>query len=434
MFDRKVYSAIERGSANIPFSDLMIDGQLVLYEDVQARGYFNFSLRGDKLALVAGDYVGYIPLNSQVALLVEPKTGRSNWLYIVGKAKAYLRELNYLRNYVRSDFVSDSLVEFLARAFIVQLVKLEEGGLYRQYLPRQELTSFPKGRILFNESIQKTWCYGHSHSVAVKFYTFSQDNPHNRLIKYALNLAINYLTSILGSYPDLHIKITEMEDLFGTVPLDNSLNYLPVVLDSLEDKAIPDIRSYYYDICRTAILLVENTGLKPVIQGNDTTLSFVVNMGTVYEDYCFNVLFDAMNSQSLGSATRGKEDNKSLFSGPNCDKRHAEPDIIIRDHQGNQLPIEVKYKSKPNRQDINQAVTYAIAYEVDRTLILCYARQDDLAGWHFLGTVGGDVNVWIYRINIASADIEAEETKFVSCVNQMLRNEIDPVTLPSVAS
>ena len=429
MFDRKVYPVIERENANIPFGDLMINGQLDLYEDVQAKGYFNFSLRGDKLTLVADNYVGYIPLNPRVALLVEPKTGRDNWLYIVGKAKVHLRELNYLRNYARSDFVSDSLVEFLARVLILQLVQLEEGGLYRQYLPQHELTSFPKGRILFNESIQKAWCYGYSHAVAVKFYTFSQDNPYNRLVKYALSLAIDYLTSILGSYPDLYMKITEMENLFGTVPLDNSLSYLPVVLDSLENKTIPDIRSYYYDVCKTAILLVENTGLKPVMQGKDSTLSFVVNMGTVYEDYCFNVLFDAMNSQSLGTATRGKEDNKSLFAGPNCDKRHAEPDIIIRDHQGNQLPIEVKYKPKPNRQDINQAVTYAVAYEVNRTVILCYARQDDLAGWHFLGIVGGNVNVWIYRINIDSENIETEETKFVSHINQMLRNEIDPATL-----
>jgi 5-methylcytosine-specific restriction enzyme subunit McrC len=152
----EILEAIERKytETDLPLSKVMTsDGRFDLYPDV--RKFFSFSSKEDKLTLLASNYVGLIPLNARVALRVEPKIARENWLYIVGKAEGYLKGLAYLRDYSLAERASDSLTEFLARALILQMATIEHQGLYRRYQGREEITSFPRGRILIDESIKK---------------------------------------------------------------------------------------------------------------------------------------------------------------------------------------------------------------------------------------------------------------------------------------
>lgn len=396
------------------------NGRLEIYEDVLRRGYFNFSLKGDKLTLTAGNHVGLIPLNERVALHVEPKIAKDNWLYMVGRARGQLRELAYLRGYSKSDLAQKPLLEFLARAFIQQLKEVEQQGLYRQYKPQYEVTAFPRGRILFRQSMLDAWSHGHTHSVAVRYYEFSKDTSHNRLLKYALLLSIRYITSFTGGSSNLSIRMSDLENLFANIPLDQSLKYLPDVVKSIEEHSIPESREYYEAVCNTAILLVEHSGLSALSRGPHSTLSFVVNMETIFEEYSFHVLHDQLNALDWDSVVRGKFDEHPLFCREGTDARRAEPDLIIRSNSGCLLLIEIKYKPNPNRQDINQAVTYALSYNSDKVVLLCFAEDETKAGWEYLGSVGGNVSVWTYRIHLEK-DMVSEESKFVKEINEMMR-------------
>ena len=120
-------------------------------------------------------------------------------------------------------------------------------------------------------------------------------------------------------------------------------------------------------------MIIESTGLDPNIISKVEAHSFVVDMETIFERYCQEVM--KSNTNILGSSfnvMNQEEGKKKLFStGP--DKRFAEPDIIIF-HQIQRifqakLVIDVKYKPKPSRDDINQVIAYAYTYGVKKGLV-----------------------------------------------------------------
>lgn len=82
--------------------------------------------------------------------------------------------------------------------------------------------------------------------------------------------------------------------------------------------------------------------------------------------------------------------------------------------------MEVEYKKKPSRDDINQAVTYAVRFDSSRVVLLCFSESLYDSGWQFVGVIGGQITVWVYRIYLDSTDIEVEEHRYVDAMNEML--------------
>jgi hypothetical protein len=133
-----------------------------------------------------------------------------------------------------------------------------------------------------------------------------------------------------------------------------------------------------------------------------------------------------MKLLSVQNVIRGKEFDLKLFAGPRCDSRQAEPDILIEDSSGNYLPLEVKYKSNPDRGDINQAITYGLACNSSKTVLVCYSEQVAIAGWQYMGTVGSRVELWVYHFYLESANIQVEEEEFVESITNMLQGRVTP--------
>jgi 5-methylcytosine-specific restriction enzyme subunit McrC len=424
LLQRTIYPVIERQEAPIPLAQVYGPAGLNIYDEVLSKGYFSLTLKGSKIILSAGNHVGLIPLNDKTALYVEPKIAKANWLYIVGRARGELKEISYLREYTKGGLAEKPLLDFLSRVFVLQLTEVDQHGLHRLYQPKEEITSFPKGRILFEKTIRKVWSQGRTHSVVIRAFDFSKDTPHNRLLRYALELAIQYIKTFSLEFTGASSRLADLENLLSLVPLDSSLSYLPEIVRSIEEHAIPESRSYYEPVCSTAILLVENSGLLPHAQGAQSTFSFVVNMETIFEDFCLTVLSDNAAALGWSHVGKGKHDDHFLFCRQTFDFRKAEPDIIIRTKAGAILILEVKYKDTPNRNDINQAVTYAVSYNTSKAVLLCFCNNERQAGWQYLGSIGGDIAVWVYRVFLDSLDLRREETRFAMDMNDMILDRI----------
>lgn len=404
----------------MPVADLIINGHLDLYEDIQSHNYFHITLRRDTLHLLAGDFVGLFPLNARVTLQVEPKIARNNWLHIVGRANAQLKDLPFLRQYSRTDYLSKSTVEFLSRALITQLTPIYQLGVLRQYVAHRELTAFPRGHILFKESMSSAWSRGHRKRVAVQYHHYSKDTPHNRLLRFALHLACRYLLSMTIPVQPLPPHVADLENLFSGVPLDRSLAYLDTVLTALETDAVPRARTYYIDACKTAALIVQNLPIIPDLIGTDSTLSFVVYMPDVFERYCVASLRRNRHLIGDGITVKAKDGKKRLFGPQDPDSRLAEPDVVIEERGSVQTPLEIKYTDQPTRHHIEQAVAYALSYGSLRAGLVCYASSNATQGWQYHGKVGETVEVWTYRIDLSSPDLEAAETTFASDIARFL--------------
>lgn len=418
---QNIFRTVERETTSVPVKDLYIDGFLNVYEEVQSSGYFNFSLRGNRLSLTAGNYVGLIPLNDDIAIFVEPKIAKSNWLHLVERVNGTLKKIDRIRDYKITDHIETPLLEFLIDAFVSQLFALEREGLLAQYIPRNEKTSFPRGRINFKNSIRDAWSRGYLTSISVDYYLFSKNTPHNRLIKYAIHLSMIYASSLPQQPREVLEALDNFNCLFSQVPLDNSRRYIPHIVDDLQSNSLPSFRKYYNAILRTALLIVENTGIDPHISEGTFTLSFVVNMEEIFERYCQIVLKE--NALLLGDeiVVKNQEEGRiPLFGRTGLDKRKAEPDIVIS-HQSSEskLILEVKYKSNPSRQDINQAVTYAVAYRTNLATLICFSDEYHSAGWEHLGQVGEQVDLWIYRISLDEEDMDNNEFRFVEDIGEL---------------
>jgi 5-methylcytosine-specific restriction enzyme subunit McrC len=94
----------------------------------------------------------------------------------------------------------------------------------------------------------------------------------------------------------------------------------------------------------------------------------------------------------------------------------AQPDIVVSSTStGKTVIAEVKYKEKPNRDDYNQAITYALSYHTDRVILVHQNRQGATAGLRRIGTIGG-IALDAYAFDLSHANLDAEENAFAECV------------------
>lgn len=109
-----------------------------------------------------------------------------------------VKNLYYLLSYAWSDKLEEGdlesiddlkcpdLASFFAKVLTNRLAPLLRRGLDRAYTSHEELTSQPRGRIDFTTSAKRqTWNHGKMHC---SYSEFTQDLPHNRIIKSTLLL------------------------------------------------------------------------------------------------------------------------------------------------------------------------------------------------------------------------------------------------------
>jgi 5-methylcytosine-specific restriction enzyme subunit McrC len=78
----------------------------------------------------------------------------------------------------------------------------------------------------------------------------------------------------------------------------------------------------------------------------------------------------------------------------------------------------VKYKDKPERPDINQAVTYAVCYRTDQVVLLHQRRTNGRHGRYEIGVING-IRVDGYAFDLDASDIDAEEAAFATSLLSM---------------
>ena len=65
-----------------------------------------------------------------------------------------------------------------------------------------------------------------------------------------------------------------------------------------------------------------------------------------------------------------------------------------------------------------------IRFDCARVVLLCFSAQAHNSGWRFLGKVGNEVAVWVYRMYLDNTDMAAEERRFVNAINEMLHGRV----------
>ena len=424
-FKLRIIDAVERQQIAIPMSEVMgANGALSFYSQIRDRGYFDVDFRGSELVLVAGNFVGQIPLTSDLAINVKPKFPISNLARIVGLANQPIRCLDFFRRtYVLEDAASDSLLEAIARSLAASLIELENEGLYRAYEPRTERLAGVRGRLDASSYVSAILPRGISSKVDCTYFVLATDTVLNRLIKRAIFKLGDDLGAQGCSDKSLLMRLSHFSDYFESVALDHSPYLVDTARQYLLHHKIPELRSYYLNILDVCFVVLGGKGVHLIEQmGTDSMHSFIVNMEDAFEQYIRHVLQEARRLKSNKiPVLNGNSEGLSKLFVDNA-KYSAKPDLVIGEVGATIALGDVKYKTKLAEADRYQLIAHSLAYGVKRAFIVTPSNDGFPSGPSYVGKVGADSGIEIhqYCLNLQSADMAAEERAFQSWVEQLV--------------
>lgn len=398
---------------------LMRDGMLVLNPDVERLGLLFLNFRRSKIAISAGPYVGLIPLTDDIVVDVRPKMPISNVAHVVDRAKGQLIGLAETeRLYLSEASLGSGVLDFLAGNLVKAVEDIAAQGLHKEYVRRTECTSSPRGRILASDTFRRLWPQGIRHRAWVSQFEQTVDTLPNKIIKSAL---VYYLRC--ANRMELSRNMVRR--------VDACLHYLPAAVSEISGFDLAQIvaeiehadpgagRVYYAKALRIATFILSGNGISLDRAGSDLALeSFIVNFETIFEEYLRRTLGVELAGECL--VRNGNTDGrKPLFDDT---KDHfAQPDVfLLSADRSKRVIAEVKYKDKPNRDDINQAVTYALSYRCARSVLVHQLKEGQHARVRHIGKVAG-IEVIAYGFDLAAADLKVEEVQFAGWLASQLQ-------------
>jgi 5-methylcytosine-specific restriction enzyme subunit McrC len=436
---RKIFSAVEQVSVDIGVSELLLDGKLHIYPEITGKNYFRIFLRKDQLVFQAGGYIGLIPINDRVAIDVRPRVPVANLERVLRVAEHVPVVLSRVsRAYDSSPETFPSLIDIVAQALLGYLDQIFVNGKYREYQRREEETAFPRGRVLFAATLRRHSARGDSHHLTATWHDATFDNGANRCLKYAVwYLAQRYqaMTTTSENQVNMVRALNVAFNSLGGIHLDLGRQFLKdnMVINSAR---MPVLRNYYVPAINLAKLVIRDEGVK--FDGHREALvmsSLLINLEQAFEIYLRRILFEnlkgRMPKHEVLDGNRGGQQGgkKRLFDQvmpPGTGAMiEATPDIVIR--RNGTIPdtpgvIEIKYKASeglPDRDDINQAISYGISYRASFVILVLPRTKNLVGGLTSLGSVGS-VKVFQYRFDLANVRLQEEEQVFVSAIESLL--------------
>lgn len=158
----RIVHAEERKEIDIPISEIVKEGgKLNIFPSVKNYFSIDYKPKNNNLSLIAGGFIGLIPINSDLAIEIKPKFSISNLTRIVSIAEDNFKTLSFFsKKYSETSDSTKTIFEFMAECLVNELKTLEEEGLLKEYLQKSEDALIIRGRINFNESIRSLWSRG----------------------------------------------------------------------------------------------------------------------------------------------------------------------------------------------------------------------------------------------------------------------------------
>lgn len=424
---------------------LLIGDGLDLRVDTDVDGIDAFSvdfLKG-RIRLRASSLVGLIPLNEHVILRVHPRVPIANLTRMVEITGHQAQKLKAFRSYPGSGNAPDWVMNLYIETLIEQVDEVLNRGLLRNYEERHGEGSQPHGRIDFSRTVRRFASRGVAHKASYQWFERTPDNPPNRCLKAALVAVHRRLTDPDGRQGGRGMisRVAVLLAAFDQVSDDPRREFLADT--GVRDvTALPSNRSYYRGPLDIAQMILRQRGLGFDEEGDDARLpSLLIETNRLFET------FVRVSLQNFADAARwpvqvfdGMKDGKiPLYERPEVlpkpmeatdtvlfqqDKpSHASADLVFRLPDGKVvLAGEVKNTAKrgvlPERTEVNQAVTYAVRYGLDRTLLV-RPLLHGTPGLSYCGRIGG-VDVFDYKVNLGVEDLDAEVDRFALAISTLL--------------
>lgn len=421
----QIIEAIERQAVAIPIKDMIgADGSFDFISEIKNKGYFDLDYRKDEIILVAGNFIGQIPLTDKLAIHVHPKFSIANLARMIGIANHPIRCLDFFRRkYTLEPVASESLLEAMARSLLVSLRELSVEGIYKEYKPVNRRLSSLQGRIDIPSFIRTSLPRAQCSVIQCNYYEFSSDTLFNRLIKRAIHTIGGLL--VVQEKVDTSVirELAYFADSFDSVTLDNSRDLVERVKLQLLKNHIPDLRRYYLDVLDVCCIIIDGNGIE--LRGNEganTLHSLVVNLEDAFEQYIREVLRGRFLSENREiPILDGNTDGMStlFFDGSTIP---VKPDLIVGPKESAHVIGDVKYKTKLAENDRYQLISHSLSYGVKTAFVVSPALNRKDVGPVAVGSISrtDPIKIYHYRFDLESENIHEAESAFADWVFSLI--------------
>lgn len=401
--------------------------------EIDGRDILRANFKKGVLKLQATSYVGVIPLNEHVVVLVRPRVPIANLTRMVIETGHDVLPLQaLLREYSGRGTADDWTMDIYTDALLDHVDTIIDAGVLRAYERREGEGHFPHGRLDFTLTVQRFAARGVDNKAGYSWFERTIDNPVNRCVKAAMEAVHEHLTTA-RSKPRKgdRAKLARLAGQFHAldeVADDPDYRFLddPEVLGLLP---LPDPRAYYRPALDLSILILQDMGIALELGGNDVQLSsLLIDTNKLFENFVRVSLAKHAKRHNwpvdvLDGNAEGKVDLYTVPDPPpapfgvpmralaEVDPGKAQPDIVLRALDGSfPLVAEVKNTAHgkdaaaldvlPERGEVEQAVTYALRYGRDFTLLI-HPWIKGTKGLVYVGRVRS-VDVYDYRLDLSS--------------------------------
>lgn len=408
----RVLQVLSRRSIKLSVSELLVQEELEIFPEVISKGYFSIQFQGKNLQLTAGPFVGLIPINARITVDVRPKLPVGNLARIIELTGSPLNALNRLKqSYVFEGDSSQSVLEFLTGSLLRELKIIFTKGLNRTYVRTEENSAHPRGHLNTERTLRLNFVRGIRHRASSSFYSNTTNTPHNRLIRFALHFTAERLSRLERRNRQLLDDLATALRQFEAIPLVDPRECVKQVEHDLRLNRLS--RSYYIPSLEIALAIVRGRSIVAGTSGNLELPSYIINFETLFEDYLRKALCCKEYDPTFEVSDGNNVGQRPLFDDNS--QPTAQPDILIR-QDGNLVVLDVKYKDKVDRADINQVVTYASVYRTNIAVLLHQAPAEEESGLFLRGKIG-TLSVYCYQFYLGTSDLLVEERRLVRAMN-----------------
>ncbi len=428
-----VVECAEYDSIDVPV-DLWLseDHETRFNSEIDGRDILRANFKKGVLKLQATSYVGVIPLNDHVVVRVRPRVPIANLTRMVVETCHNVLPLSAFRDYSGRGTADDWAMDIYTDALLDHVDTILDQGMHRTYVRREGEGHFPHGRIDVARTVQRFAARGIDNKAAYSWFERTVDTPANRSLKAAIEAVHEHLSKA-RSKPrkgdrNRLARLAGQFSAFDEVADDEDYRFLddPEVLGLA---ALPDPRAYYRPALDLSVLMLQGMGIALELGGSDVQLSsLLIDTNKLFENFVRVSLAKHAKEHGwpvdvLDGNGEGKVDLYTVpdplpapFGTPmaalaSVDPGKAQPDVVLRALDGSfPLVAEVKNTAHgkdaqaddvlPERGEVEQAVTYALRYDRDFTLLI-HPWIKGTKGLVYVGRVRS-VDVYDYRLDLSS--------------------------------
>lgn len=307
-----------------------------------------------KWQITAFGWIGYIKLNPECGILLQPKVPIGNIFRMLEFAYD-LQSFRLLDGLYNADSVND-VFERLAVILAKRVLKRARQGLYRTYAEEYELQNVIRGRIdvtALSRSPEKTRiaCFTEDHTL---------DNEDNQILALTLNI-ISRIGVVLRKEHTLLVRSAERA-------LRHSISLRHVTSQDCMNRSYNRLNADYETMHKLCRFFLDTAG-PAHNSGSHAMIPFLVDMARLFELFVAEWLKAHIDSDYTITIQESRSIGKR-------DSLHIQMDILIADHQGAPIcVVDTKYKAGDtvSSADYYQMIAYADAVGC-RNALLVYPR------------------------------------------------------------